>query len=114
MPFADNGGVRIHWQEQGSGTPIVLVMGHRYSAAMWYPILPALAAKHRVIWFDNRGTGESAPLKCTALQRFAGPTGSEAFRQAAAGCAATLTAALSTPAAARCTLADVRLDPRGT
>jgi pimeloyl-ACP methyl ester carboxylesterase len=59
MPFAQNGGVRIHWDEQGSGTPIVLVMGHRYTAAMWHPVLPALAAQHRVIWFDNRGTGES-------------------------------------------------------
>src|ERR1700709_2051123 len=67
MPFADSGGVRIHWQEQGSGTPIVLVMGHRYSAAMWYPILPALAAKHRVIWFDNRGTGESDTTRKASL-----------------------------------------------
>jgi len=34
-------------------------MGHRFSSALWYPILPALTAQHRVIWFDNRGTGES-------------------------------------------------------
>lgn len=59
MPFAHNNGVRLHWQEQGQGSPILLVMGHRYSSALWYPILPALAAKHRVITFDNRGTGES-------------------------------------------------------
>lgn len=66
MPFADHNGVRLHWGEQGQGSPILLVMGHRYSAAMWYPILPALAAEHRVIWFDNRGTGESdAPRKAT-------------------------------------------------
>ncbi len=36
---------------------------------------------------DNRGTGESTPLKCAALQSFSGPTGTEAFQQAAAGCA---------------------------
>jgi len=59
MPFTDNNGVRLHWEEQGSGTPILLVMGHRYSSKMWYPAIPALAAEHRVIWFDNRGTGES-------------------------------------------------------
>jgi pimeloyl-ACP methyl ester carboxylesterase len=59
MPFINNDSARLHWDETGAGTPILLVMGHRYSSAMWYPIIPALAAKHRVIWFDNRGTGES-------------------------------------------------------
>lgn len=55
--FAHNGDLRIHWQEQGSGTPVLLIMGHRYSSRMWYPVIPALAQKHRVIVFDNRGTG---------------------------------------------------------
>ncbi len=59
MPFTTNKGVRLHWDEQGSGTPVLLVMGHRYSASMWYPAIPALSAEHRVIWFDNRGTGET-------------------------------------------------------
>jgi 3-oxoadipate enol-lactonase len=59
MPFTHNDGVALHWQEAGEGTPILLIMGHRYSAAMWYPILPSLTAAHRVIWFDNRGTGQS-------------------------------------------------------
>jgi 3-oxoadipate enol-lactonase len=59
MAFAENQGVRIHWRERGAGTPILLIMGHRYSSAMWYPALPALSAEHRVIWFDNRGTGDS-------------------------------------------------------
>jgi pimeloyl-ACP methyl ester carboxylesterase len=39
---------------------------------------------------DNRGTGKSAPLSCHALQRFSGPTGGEAFQQAAGRCAAKL------------------------
>jgi 3-oxoadipate enol-lactonase len=72
MPFADNNGVRLHWQEQGQGSPILLIMGHRYSSAMWYPILPALAAEHRVIWFDNRGTGESDATRKATIDELAG------------------------------------------
>lgn len=63
MPFALNKSVRIHWQERGAGSPILLVMGHRYSSALWYPLLDALAERHRVIWFDNRGTGETDTAK---------------------------------------------------
>jgi pimeloyl-ACP methyl ester carboxylesterase len=74
MPFAENRGVRIHWEERGSGTPVVLVMGHRYSSAMWYPILPALAAEHRVITFDNRGTGESDMTRQATLGDFVDDT----------------------------------------
>lgn len=59
LRFAHNGDMRLHWQEQGSGTPVLLVMGHRYSSRMWYPVVPALAQHHRVISFDNRGTGLS-------------------------------------------------------
>jgi pimeloyl-ACP methyl ester carboxylesterase len=72
MPLADNNGVRLHWGEQGQGSPILLVMGHRYSSAMWYPILPALAAEHRVIWFDNRGTGQSAATRNASVADLAG------------------------------------------
>lgn len=60
MPFADNNGARIFWEERGSGTPILLVMGHTLSSVMWYPVVDLLAKKHRVITFDNRGTGKSS------------------------------------------------------
>ena len=59
MPFTLRDGVKIHWEEKGEGTPVLLIMGHRYRSAMWYPILPALTAAHRTIWFDNRGAGHS-------------------------------------------------------
>jgi pimeloyl-ACP methyl ester carboxylesterase len=71
MPFTENDGVRLHWDEQGSGTPILLVMGHRYSSRMWYPAIAALAAEHRVVWFDNRGTGESGTTPKVTLPQLA-------------------------------------------
>lgn len=61
MPYAENGSTRLHWEERGEGTPLLLVMGHTYSAAMWYLAVDDLARRHRVITFDNRGTGKSSP-----------------------------------------------------
>src|ERR1700761_4884613 len=74
MPFASNKGVKIHWDEKGTGTPVVLVMGHRSSSAMWYPVIPALAAEHRVIWFDNRGVGQSDMTHRASLGDFVDDT----------------------------------------
>jgi pimeloyl-ACP methyl ester carboxylesterase len=71
MPFTENNGVRLHWGEAGSGTPLLLVMGHRYSSKMWYAAIPALATGHRVIWFDNRGTGESQTTAKVTLPQMA-------------------------------------------
>jgi 3-oxoadipate enol-lactonase len=71
VPIAENHGARLHWDERGQGTPILLVMGHRYSSAMWYPLIPALAERHRVIWFDNRGTGGSDTTPKVTVQGFA-------------------------------------------
>ena len=72
MPFTDHRGVRLRWDEKGQGGPILLIMGHRYSGALWYPALDALAAEHRVIWFDNRGTGDSDTTPRVTLAELAG------------------------------------------
>jgi 3-oxoadipate enol-lactonase len=71
MAFTTSNGARIHWGAQGEGTAILLVMGHRYSSAMWYPAIPAFAARHRVIWFDNRGTGESDTTSGVTVRQMA-------------------------------------------
>jgi 3-oxoadipate enol-lactonase len=63
MPYANNNGARLYWQEIGEGTPLLLVMGHGYSSAMWYAAVPELAQHHRVITFDNRGTGRSSKMR---------------------------------------------------
>lgn len=71
MPYTRNGDVRLHWDEQGAGTPVLLVMGATYSSRMWYPAIGALAQRHRVICFDNRGIGRSGPSKPGSIEDMA-------------------------------------------
>ena len=59
MPYAINRGVRVYWEEQGEGPPMLLIMGLSFTLEMWHRIRPALAEKYRVIVFDNRGVGRS-------------------------------------------------------
>jgi pimeloyl-ACP methyl ester carboxylesterase len=60
MPVADRGHTQIFWDEQGSGEPLLLVMGHGFPRQMWARHLPALTQRFRVITFDNRGVGQTA------------------------------------------------------
>ena len=71
MPFTDNEGARLFWEERGDGSPVLLVMGHTLSSAMWYPVLDDLPARHHVITFDNRGTGQSSPMRKTSVAQMA-------------------------------------------
>lgn len=72
MPFVDRDGCRVHWESVGSGTPVLLIMGAVYSSQMWYPTVPALSQKHRVITFDNRGTGRSTATRRASIGDMAG------------------------------------------
>lgn len=71
MAFTSRDGVRLHWEERGEGTPLLLVMGATYSGEMWYPAIPDLATRHRVIWFDNRGTGRSESTRVASISDMA-------------------------------------------
>jgi 3-oxoadipate enol-lactonase len=59
MPFARNKGVRIYWDEQGSGEPLLLIMGLSYPSYMWHRSRPVFAKSYRTIALDNRGVGQS-------------------------------------------------------
>ena len=59
MPFVENQGTKIYWDEQGQGPPALLIMGLGYTSAMWQRIRPALSQHFRTIAFDNRGVGLS-------------------------------------------------------
>ena len=59
MPFATNQGVRLFWEEAGSGPPLLLIMGLGYSHEMWHRTTPQVSKHFRTILFDNRGVGRS-------------------------------------------------------
>jgi pimeloyl-ACP methyl ester carboxylesterase len=60
VPFAENSGAKIYWDEQGTGEPLLLIMGLGWTSHMWYRSRPKfVAAGYRTIAFDNRGVGQS-------------------------------------------------------
>jgi len=68
MPVLNRNGVKIAWNDQGSGMPILLIMGHRYSSRMWYPLVEGLGDRYRLISFDNQGTGQSGARRRTSIR----------------------------------------------
>ena len=61
MPYADNAGVRIHYQIDGTGAPLVLQHGFTRRLQRWaeYGYVAALRTKYRLILIDARGHGDS-------------------------------------------------------
>jgi non-heme chloroperoxidase len=66
MPFVTAGrensaAVRIHYEDHGSGSPVVLVHGYAQNGHSWEKQEAALlTAGHRVITYDRRGFGSSS------------------------------------------------------
>ena len=56
----ERNGVRLHTRVGGAGSPLLLLHGHPQSMVMWHKVLPALAARHRVVLMDLRGYGDSS------------------------------------------------------
>ncbi len=61
MPYANNQGVRIHYQVTGDGSPLVLQHGFSESVEDWYEFgyVEKLNQEHRLILVDARGHGAS-------------------------------------------------------
>ncbi len=62
----------VAWYDEGSGSPVLLVMGLAYPAAAWFRQVPVLAQQHRVLSVDNRGAGatglvDGAPYTVEAM-----------------------------------------------
>ena len=60
MPFVESDGANIYWKAEGSGPPILLIMGLSFTHEMWFRTLPAVRGRYRTIVFDNRGMGKSS------------------------------------------------------
>ncbi len=82
MPFVENLGARIHWDEEGRGAPLLLIMGLGWPSQAWYRSRPMLSENYRTIALDNRGVGRSEA-----------PPGPYSIAQMAADAAAVLNAA---------------------
>ncbi len=59
MQYAQNGSVRLAFDVDGDGPPLLLVHGLGYCRAGWGPVAALLAEHFRVVRFDNRGVGDS-------------------------------------------------------
>ena len=62
MPFIETkDGTQLHYNDWGSGKPVVLIHGWPLDATMWEYQSVALAnAGYRVVGYDRRGFGRSA------------------------------------------------------
>src|SRR5712692_6363546 len=52
-------GANLHYVDAGSGSVVVLLHGLADDVGVWESVMPALAAKHRVIALDQIGFGRS-------------------------------------------------------
>ncbi|MCS6948278.1 MAG: alpha/beta hydrolase, partial [Steroidobacteraceae bacterium] len=59
--YADIDGVRVHYVDEGSGPPVVLVHASFMSLHSWDALAAALRPRYRVIRFDQLGAGLTGP-----------------------------------------------------
>ena len=59
MPEVDANGVRLYYEAQGEGQPLVLVHGSWVNGSAWQLVVPHLAASFKVVAYDRRGHSRS-------------------------------------------------------
>ena len=59
MPYLDRDGVRIYYEERGTGPAVLLSHGYSASARMWRGQMDALADRYHLIAWDMRGHDRS-------------------------------------------------------
>ena len=72
MPTVRANGVSLHYEEQGTGAPILCIHGTGSSSALWQDAATELATRGRAIVYDRRGFGQSErpePLEIDVRQQ---------------------------------------------
>jgi len=59
MPYAETNGIRMYYEEQGSGDPVLMIMGITAPGAAWEAHAADWSESFRCIMADNRGVGLS-------------------------------------------------------
>lgn len=59
MRFVQSNGIRLAYEERGTGDPLVLIMGLGADGQVWDLHAQAYAKRFRCFLVDNRGTGQS-------------------------------------------------------
>jgi len=65
MNFIEANGVSLRYDVQGAGKPLVLIHEMGGTLESWDLVVPALAARRRVIRYDTRGAGFSEKIRGT-------------------------------------------------
>lgn len=68
MQFIQHQGCKVAYQQQGTGTPVVLLHGFCEDSTMWADFMPFLTKKYCVICVDLSGFGQSELLPETGIQ----------------------------------------------
>jgi pimeloyl-ACP methyl ester carboxylesterase len=59
MAFVNVNGVRLHYEDQGTGFPLVLCYSRGGNTTLWEPQIAAFSQRYRLIRWDPRGHGAS-------------------------------------------------------
>ena len=59
MPVVKHDGADLFYQVEGTGPPLLLIMGLGYPSDMWWRVLPWLTPHFTTVRFDNRGVGRT-------------------------------------------------------
>jgi pimeloyl-ACP methyl ester carboxylesterase len=61
MPFANSNGLKLHYEMEGKGPPLLLIAGTGYGGATWYSGVAESFVREgfTVITYDHRGLGKS-------------------------------------------------------